>query len=100
MSNWAAIRSNCAFTPLSTSPRRRPQQIVQTKNVRNIEFSQPRPAIPLHLWVPTHLPVMQPRRQIDSFDAVFPAPPAERRPFPSNFVLVDFSASFEPPICR
>src|SRR5215470_15724296 len=78
---------------------RRTEQIVQSKNVRDVELSCPRPAIPLHRRIPAYLPVRQPGRKVNRLDTVFPTPPAERRSVRSVLLSGSESALFQTPIC-
>src|SRR5690242_1278405 len=60
---------------------RGPQQIVQTKNVRDIEIPQTRAAESLHGGIPARRPVVKPRRQVNGRRSPRVAPPSERAPF-------------------
>ena len=57
----------------------RPQQIVQTKNVRHLEILQSRPAKSVYRWIPGRSAVAKPRRQINTLNAVRTARPPKRR---------------------
>src|SRR5690242_21458589 len=60
---------------------RRPEQIVQTKNVHDVEIPQTRAAKSLYGGIPARRPVVNPRRQINCRHSPRVAPPAERAAF-------------------
>src|SRR5262249_50651414 len=61
------------------SRNRRPQQIIQTKNVCYIKLAEACPAIPPHRRIPTQRTVTKPCREINALRASSVSRPSERR---------------------